>query len=342
MKKLLCIFTVLNLTASSVININMKIKNNNQNLQDAETINKANANEFGDLHHLVPSTAHRYHWYLRFYMTPAIYNMFLLTIKQSLHFWRNPTSRFYNLFLGNGSEKSYPTWYNNAVVQYNEIIKQYDAFYHIDFSSVFKLWLEKNYKYFYDVFLGKTYSTNICDYLDMPDDPTPKQREKFLQTEWRKTGVVMNIPFAYNRDLTTQNKWTIDENNLRMFPQEKGVRPLFYYYSEPFVSDPLLAPVLILPNETGESFVPADQPQVKRDIIRVYLSALNPPQNLRERHYYKISPASLKDKTIHDIGGGAATPIAFRFGLERPAGQFYKSLFYIRFYLANPPTFSRH
>ena len=61
MKKLLCIFTVLNLTASSVININMKIKNNNQNLQDAETINKANANEFGDLHKLVPNTAHRYH-----------------------------------------------------------------------------------------------------------------------------------------------------------------------------------------------------------------------------------------------------------------------------------------
>ena len=127
-----------------------------------------------------------------------------------------------------------------------------------------------------------------------------------------------------------------------MFPQEKGVRTLFYYYSEPFVSDPLLAPVLILPNETGESYVPADQPQVKRDIIRAFLNALNPPQNLRERHLYKIVKSSLKDKTIHDLGGGAATSIAFRFGLERPAGYFYSSLFYIRFYLANPPTFSRH
>ena len=344
MKKLLYVFAVLNLTGTSMINVNAKIKNNDQNLQVFATINKAEANEFGDLHYLVPNTSHRYHWCLRFYMTPAIYNMLLLTAEESWNWWRwhswwDPMSRFYKLFLGDESEQSYPTWYSNAIIQYNEIIKQYDAFYHVDFNNILKLWLQKNYKYFYNVFWGKTFHTNIYDYPSMPHNLTPEERETFLQKKWRKTGIVMNIPFLYNQDLTTQNKWAIDVANLRIFPQIKGINPLFYYYNVLLEGESnVVVPRLLLPNEAGVSSVSATDPRVKRDILRAFFSALNPPQKLRERHYYSVEQSSLRDKEIHVYNpGGYPTLIRFKFGLLAPSGEPYSKIFRVGFYLTTPP-----
>ena len=120
-----------------------------------------------------------------------------------------------------------------------------------------------------------------------------------------------------------------------MFPQIKGINTLFYYYSQAHSTN--ARPIILLPNETGASYVPADDPRVKRDILRAFFSALNPPQNLRERHYYHIEKSSLRDKEIHKFNlGGRPTYIGFNFGLNPLGIPPYSSLFYIGFYLTNP------
>lgn len=247
-KQILNYVASLSIVASSITSATAWINSENYNLQEYESSNKAEANEYGDPTKLIPGTSHQYHWYLRFYITPAIYNVLNLTAKEVLK-GEIPVVAFYNIFLGDNS-KNYPSWYENAVSQYKTIVNQYNAIYYVDFNMIFKNWLSQNYKYFFNVLLGKEFKTDIYKYPNMPPGVTPQIRKIFLQKVWRKNGIVMNIPFTYDPKLATTNKWTIDKTNLRLFPQIEGIQTIFYYYTL-YDSSDNTPPVILLPNKTS-------------------------------------------------------------------------------------------
>lgn len=323
MRKLISTFSILSFLSTSIISDTALINNRNQNLQEFEAVNQAEANEYGNSDKLVPGTQHRYDWYLRFYMTPAIYNMLLLTAKETSE-EKHPMADFYNVFLGEDSKFHYPAWYNSAVSQYKAIMTQYNNFYHTDFTAILRLWLQNNYKYFYSIFLGENTDLNIYNYKNMPT--SLQEKETFLQTIWRQNGVVLNIPFIYG--LAAANKWTIDRSNVRIFPQIEGIETLFYYYSRP---------IILVRNIWGKDKVLAKNAIHEIDVA--FLNALNPPLKLRTLSYYEIDNSSLQDKEIYQANSGMfPTTIVFNFSIYEHDSRPIPQHFDIKFYLANAKT----
>ena len=321
MKKLIATFSILNFLGTSITSNAALINNKKENLEQFEAINKAEANEYGNSNKLVPGTSHRYDWYLRFYMTPAIYNMLLLT---ALHETtsHHPMFEFYNLFVGEDSKFHYPAWYNSAVAQYKAVMTQYDNFYHTDFTAILRLWLQNNYKYFYSIFLGQNTDLNIYNYKNLPT--SEYRKEWFLQTVWRQNGVVLNIPFIYG--LAGPNKWTIEKSNLRIFPQVEGIETLFYYYSRP---------IILIRNIWGKDKVLAKN--AVHEIDTAFLNALNPPLKLRTLSYYHIDNNSLQEKEIYQANSGLMpTSIVFNFGIYPKGTTPFVQHVNVKFYLTNP------
>lgn len=324
MRKLISTFSILSFLSTSIISDTALINNRHQNLQEFEAVNRAEANEYGNSNKLVPGTEHRYDWYLRFYMTPAIYNMLLLTAITHETTSHHPMYEFYNLFLGEDSKFHYPSWYNSAVAQYKAIMTQYDNFYHTDFTAILRLWLQNNYKYFYSIFLGLNTDLNIYNYKNLPTSSYEKQM--FLQTMWRQNGVVLNIPFIYG--LAAADKWTIDKSNVRIFPQIEGIETLFYYYSRP---------IILIKNIKGQEKVLAKD--AIHEILTAFFTALNPPLKLRALNYYAINNSSLQDKEIYQANSGMfPTTIVFNFGIYEHDRTPFRQHFDIKFYLANATT----
>ena len=331
MKKLLTSLATITLIGNFAVSLTAWTNQfgfNNQNLQDFQATNKVDANEFGNPASLVPSTTHRTEWYLRFYMNPAIYNMLSLTATAS-HTFQNPAQHFWQFFLGEaGKSPEYGTW-NQAITQYENLIQSYDTLYGqtVNFSTIFQHWLTNNWSNFYKIFIGLDFSTNIYRHYNLPPSLTVDERRTFLDQYWRDLGIVMNIPFKFNQ---TNKQWSIDLNNLRIFPQIEGIQSIYYYYS----ATSNTPPTLDLPNPDKVSEKRAVE--IRQDIYNAFLNAINPPRNMRNAFWYSNDRRSLQNVIIHKrswIGYPAAT-INFNYELHRPI--FYVTdQFAIKFYLSS-------
>ena len=232
MRKLLLIISTSILTSGAIANapffIETKIQNNKHSLQVPPhhvAHNATNTNEFGAHEEGVP-VGHKNNFYVRFYMTGAIYNALNL-VAQEAQKRSDPFIEFYSFFLGDEVNK-YPLW-AAAVNQYNNIMENYQTIYGVDLGQYIRNWFLKNYIYFYRVFMGRNISTNIYDYEKVNlRRMSEAKRSEYLTSIWRQIGIILTIPFHYD---STANSWGILANNVRIFPQYDGVGPLTYYYN---------------------------------------------------------------------------------------------------------------
>ena len=209
-----------------------------------------------------------------------MYNVFSLIAQETSRLpIQERQSYFYNLFLGKNSN-DYMSWYEEAVKQYQKVIKEYNAIYKIDFGIILENWMKQDYKYFDDVFLAKNLKTNIDKHYFIPPIQTPEEKRRAVEKSWRQNGVVMNIPFFYNSSLPGSNKWKIDKANFRIFPFSYELKPMYYYYSYSKAIVKYNQPPTILLNYegTGDS---ARASQIRPLIYNALINSINPPQALR-------------------------------------------------------------
>ena len=320
------ILNATDLTNSSFSNYHI---NSNLGLKPILPIHKVNEvdyNDFGLSNVLMPGPNHRTQWYLRFYMTPEIYNLMSLVV-QSVRTMTDPAFHFWQLFLGaEGKSGRYQDW-SKAINQYNEIIQHKEREYpvHLDFNQIFKNWLVQNWTYFSDTFLGKNFITNIYPFYHFPSVLSPEKRQQLLEEYWRKQGVVMNIPFTYN---SIDTEWTIDRSNFRMFPQMHRISSFYYYYS----SKGRRPPIVKIPNPT--SLQQVDASTIATSIYSSFINAINPPEELDEG-WYSIFQDSLNNKIIYQASLRQPTYIDINFK-SRPNSPLMPDFsFKIGFYLEN-------
>lgn len=311
MKQLLTFLSTITLISATVLNTTFFTKfsqkennNNSPHLSLYPTVNLTETNEFGTHVQGVPAE-HKNNFYVRFSMTSAIYNMLNL-VAQYAQREANPGVAFSEFFLKEQDE--YPQW-AYAIKQYNDIMHKYENIYKVNLDQVFKSWLSAQFSYFYNIFTAESLATNILNYnnqIPQFNSMSSTEQTSELVKMWRRTGVVLTIPFHYNN---VNQRWSIPENNIRMFPQVPNILPLTYYYNGGSTYSTREAPLMYIPvahdvtawNLDGTKHFPAIQ--------EAFLNSINCPPTLMR--FYRVT---VRGGIIPAVNTGHPLGITFTFG----------------------------
>ena len=309
MKKLLLILSTISLVSSSSLTSTIWVNQlaaKHQNLQNWAETNTVNTNEYG-----AKNVFGVKGFYIRFYMTPAIYNMLCIAALNA-KVYNDPAFHFYQFFLGEtGKSPIYGTW-GQVIKLYDGIIENYNkefASYGIDFGQLFKNWLIHNWDTFYNILLGYDTTTNNWNFYPFSLDEPSSQNK--LEGYWRAKGAILNIPFSLNKNTHT---WNINKTNLRIYPQLRGIEPVLYYYQS------------VLPDKNvknPEIYVNSPKPGLKRmtvkelfyadrRIINSFWLDLGVPLNLQTTLFNYDLTAYANDY-IYRRGEGISRPILINF-----------------------------
>ena len=336
MKKLLTSLATIFLSGTSALNSTIGTNQllGNYHLQDFDAVNSVKANQYGSAR-----TSTLKNFYIRFYITPSIYNMLSLAATAAN---ARPDSafNFYKSFLGEtGKSPVYGTW-SQAIAQFYNLINYYNDLYksyQVDFGAIFKQWLINNWKTFYNVFIGKDFSTNDYHYYPFPDNMPAEKHQQLLEAYWRQHGIVMNIPFSYFAlKLGVNPKWTIDGINLRIYPQLSGNKGLYYYYTDRYIQGKTTPPqVNVRAPEKGLKKAYAKDIGTTA-LLKAFMENFQVPTTLRNKSWYDIDESVLGNKYIYKFGEGPATEIDVKAYVYNESGsgikrdvETYKILFYL-------------
>ena len=332
MKKLLTSFTTLTLVAGSVTSTTVwinKFVSNSENLKHFEEVNSVKTNRYG-----LKSAASVEGFYIRFYITPAIYNMLYIAALNA-EIYTDPAFHFYQFFLGEtGKSPEYGTWsqvitlYDNLIENYNEEYKSYG----IDFGQTFKNWLIYNWTSFYKIFLGYDTTTNNWEYY--PFHLYKPWSQESLEDYWRAKGVILNIPFSLNKNTHT---WGIDQRNLRIYPQLEEIGPILYYYEIALPDRRFEGPQInVISPKPGVRRITVDA--LRKDdfrILRSFWSDLGIPLSLQSRYYYSYDITKYAHRHVYRKGKGTTKPIFIKFTLLNDRGERVYEEFPITFWLVD-------
>ena len=308
MKKLLIILSTFSLVSSSSLVSTTwvnQLGTNHQDLQNWAETNTVNTNEYGSRNAGIQKG-----FYIRFYITPAIYNMLSLAAYDA-NTLPDSAFHFYQFFLGEtGKSPIYGTW-GQVITQYNNIIEHYNEEYKtygIDFGQIFRNWLNSNWSFFYKTLFGDDTSYNNWDYYPFPlDRPSTPTR---LTAYWRLHGIILNIPFSLNN-----GTWKVDRTNFRIYPQLEGIEPILYYYNIILPDGKEEEPQINVPSpKKGASKVKAKALLAAGNyILKSFWSDLGVPPSLAIRTNYDYDENRYANQYIYRRGKGKSEPIAINF-----------------------------